>query len=79
MVNAVSPVIDLDCLEQARQRNKKRTALIQGAGLLGLYASVLFREAGFQTVYCSDLHHDRLDVLAKFGALPIKLGTNMKF
>jgi threonine dehydrogenase-like Zn-dependent dehydrogenase len=47
---------------------------VQGAGLLGLYASILFKEAGYKEIFCSDIHHDRLDMAAKFGALPIKLG-----
>ena len=47
---------------------------LQGAGLLGLYASILFKEAGYKEIFCSDIHHDRLDMAAKFGALPIKLG-----
>ena len=75
MVNAVSPVVDLNCLEKERKTNGKKTALIQGAGLLGLYASILFKEAGYKEIFCSDIHHDRLDMAAKFGALPIKLGS----
>ena len=47
---------------------------LQGAGLLGLYASILFKEAGYNEIFCSDIHHDRLDMAAKFGAIPIKLG-----
>ena len=59
----------------SKVESKLLSCCVQGAGLLGLYASILFKEAGYKEIFCSDIHHDRLDMAAKFGALPIKLGS----
>ncbi|XP_065175166.1 D-altritol 5-dehydrogenase-like [Sycon ciliatum] len=52
-----------------------RTALVQGAGLLGVYGVALLKDRGFATVYCSDVHQGRLETVQKFGATPILSGA----
>jgi putative phosphonate catabolism associated alcohol dehydrogenase len=47
------------------------TALVQGAGLLGLYGCALLGEFGWKRVLVTDLNADRLAVAGRFGAEPI--------
>jgi len=51
--------------------SRDRTALVQGAGLLGIYACALLKTRGFQTVFCSDVNPLRLNLAEKFGAHPL--------
>lgn len=46
-------------------------ALVQGAGMLGMYASALLRESGFSKVFCIDVNRIRLTRVAEFGATPV--------
>jgi putative phosphonate catabolism associated alcohol dehydrogenase len=48
-----------------------RTALVQGAGLLGLYGGMLLRKRGWQRVLISDPAATRREVAARFGLEPI--------
>ncbi|XP_042235315.1 5-exo-hydroxycamphor dehydrogenase-like [Homarus americanus] len=43
-------------------------ALVQGAGMLGVYCIALLREAGYAKVYCVDPNRTRLAKAAEFGA-----------
>ena len=45
--------------------------LIQGAGLLGLYACALLRERGVEHVFCVDIQEQRLAQIERFGGIPI--------
>jgi putative phosphonate catabolism associated alcohol dehydrogenase len=47
------------------------TVLIQGAGLLGIYAALILKQRGTSTVYIRDPMRKRLDTAAKFGATPV--------
>ena len=47
------------------------SALVQGAGLLGLYACAVLRARGVTRVFCSDAEPERLDLLPAFGAIPL--------
>lgn len=49
-----------------------RTALVQGGGLLGLYACALLRERGVERVFCSDVSETRLALVAEFGGIPVR-------
>jgi putative phosphonate catabolism associated alcohol dehydrogenase len=60
-VNAVSRI----------QRDQCRTALVQGAGLVGLYTCALLRERGVERVFCVDVDADRLAMAERFGAVPV--------
>ncbi|KAK2182527.1 hypothetical protein NP493_352g06042 [Ridgeia piscesae] len=62
MVNAVSS-IPQNC----------RKALVQGAGLLGLFGCVLLKERGFLNVYVTDVNEARLQHVSKFGGLAFNL------
>lgn len=46
-------------------------ALVQGAGMLGMYASALLRELGFSKVLCVDVNRLRLTRVVEFGATPV--------
>jgi putative phosphonate catabolism associated alcohol dehydrogenase len=48
--------------------------LIQGSGLLGVYASMWLQCRGVREIYCQDLSGDRLATMARFGAVPWPLG-----
>ena len=49
-----------------------RTALVQGAGLLGIYATLILKQKlGTSTVYIRDTMPKRLETAAKFGASPV--------
>jgi putative phosphonate catabolism associated alcohol dehydrogenase len=61
VINAVS-LLPIPC----------RSVLIQGAGLLGLYACALLIERGVERVYCMDRSDQRRQHSAKFGATPIE-------
>ena len=47
------------------------TALIQGSGLLGLYACAWLRHQGVRTVYCADMQPQRLALVEEFGGIPV--------
>ena len=45
---------------------------LQGAGLLGVYASVICRnELVVDDVYCTDTNTTRLNAVKRFGAIPV--------
>jgi putative phosphonate catabolism associated alcohol dehydrogenase len=48
-----------------------RTVLVQGAGLLGLYACAVFRERGAEAVFCIDIDEQRLLRVTDFGGIPL--------
>ncbi len=60
MVSAIAR-LPLDC----------RTVVIQGAGLLGIYACAFLRAAGVQTIFCVDVQEARLAQIARFGGTPV--------
>lgn len=45
--------------------------LVQGGGLLGIYACAWLRHHGVSEVYCCDLSAERLALVAEFGGIPI--------
>ncbi|KAK3733252.1 hypothetical protein QZH41_011094 [Actinostola sp. cb2023] len=73
MVYATAGVIEMLSLDKECKRVK--TALIQGAGLLGVYGCALLHEAGYK-VYCSDVNPERLEMVSKFGAIPVLPGES---
>ncbi len=48
-----------------------RTALVQGGGLLGVYASALLKQRGVKKVFCCDLSAARLSLVPDFGGIPL--------
>ncbi|XP_013399460.1 uncharacterized protein LOC106165699 isoform X1 [Lingula anatina] len=61
MVNAVHAI------EESKHNN---IAVVQGAGLLGLYGTALLKECGYRKVYCTDISEDRLKLVTHFGGIP---------
>ncbi|WAC18731.1 zinc-binding dehydrogenase [Luteolibacter sp. SL250] len=49
-------------------------ALVQGSGLLGLYACAWLRAKGVSTVYCADMEPRRLALVEEFGGIPVLAG-----
>jgi len=52
-------------------------ALVQGGGLLGIYACAWLRHRGVREVICTDLSPQRLALVAEFGGTPVPHGTKM--
>lgn len=50
------------------------SALVQGGGLLGIYACAWLRHRGVQNVFCTDLSPQRLELVAEFGGTPLQPG-----
>ncbi|KAI0215968.1 hypothetical protein LSAT2_031969 [Lamellibrachia satsuma] len=50
-----------------------RKALVQGAGLLGLFGCVLLKERGFLNIYVTDVQEARLQHVSQFGGLAFHL------
>lgn len=51
--------------------------LIQGAGLLGIYAAAWLKQQGVTEISCVDLLSERLAAIARFGATPISAGQSL--
>lgn len=52
-------------------------ALVQGGGLLGIYACAWLRHRGVSEVYCTDLSPQRLALVAEFGGIPLAPGSSI--
>lgn len=50
-------------------------ALVQGGGLLGIYACAWLRHLGLEEVYCTDLCPQRLTLVKEFGGIPVDTGS----
>ncbi len=60
MVNAVS-----------QTTTKPKKAVVQGGGLLGVYACGLLRELGVSQIYCLEVNEQRFQIIKDFGAIPV--------
>jgi D-arabinose 1-dehydrogenase-like Zn-dependent alcohol dehydrogenase len=49
-----------------------RTALVQGGGLLGIYAVAWLKALGVEKVFCADLSAERLASVEAFGGIPLQ-------
>lgn len=52
-----------------------RTALVQGGGLLGVYACAMLSRSGLEAVFCCDVSEQRLALVAEFGGIPLPAGA----
>lgn len=52
-------------------------ALVQGGGLLGIYACAWLRYRGVRDVYCTDISPQRLALVTEFGGRPVEAGETM--
>jgi putative phosphonate catabolism associated alcohol dehydrogenase len=48
-----------------------RAVVIQGAGLLGLYACAILNERGVNHIFCVDIQERRLELVTQFGGIAI--------
>lgn len=53
------------------------SALVQGGGLLGLYACAWLRHQGVRHVFCTDVSATRLALVARFGGTPVLAGPDL--
>lgn len=60
MVNAVS-----------QTASKPKRAVVQGGGLLGVYACGLLKEMGVSQIYCLEVNESRFQIIKDFGAIPV--------
>lgn len=60
MVNAISQL-----------NVKPKKVIIQGGGLLGVYACGLLKEAGVSQIYCLEINEKRFQLIKDFGAIPV--------
>lgn len=51
-------------------------ALVQGAGLLGIYACAWLRHRGVREVYCTDVSPERLAIASLFGGIAVTPGES---
>ncbi|XP_072051199.1 L-threonine 3-dehydrogenase-like [Amphiura filiformis] len=70
MVNAVYSI--------THEHVENKVALVQGAGLLGIFGCTLLHEAGYEKVYCADVNVDKLKLISRFGAIPLVSGMSGK-
>jgi threonine dehydrogenase-like Zn-dependent dehydrogenase len=54
------------------------TALVVGAGPIGLLTIQALHLRGFNTIYCADLNPERLAMAEMLGALPVQLSDNFR-
>ncbi|MEQ9287842.1 MAG: zinc-binding dehydrogenase [Cyclobacteriaceae bacterium] len=55
----------------AQMRKTPKTAVIQGGGLLGIYACGLLAEMGVEKVFCLEVNKERFDLIEGFGAIAV--------
>lgn len=60
MVNAIS-----------HTTTKPKKVVIQGGGLLGVYACGLLKEMGVAQIYCLEVNENRFQIIKDFGAIPV--------
>lgn len=66
----------VNCLDMGRlpRYGSNRSAVVQGAGLLGIYAVAwLKKKVGMDSVFCLDVHEERLKTAEQFGAIPLQV------
>jgi len=60
MVNAVS-----------QTTTKPKRVVVQGGGLLGVYACGILKEMGVVQIYCLEVNESRFQIIKEFGAIPV--------
>jgi len=54
------------------------TALVVGAGPIGLLVIQALQQRGFENIYCADLNAERLSMAESLGAVPAELGDQFR-
>jgi threonine dehydrogenase-like Zn-dependent dehydrogenase len=62
----------------ARMLRPSQSALVVGAGPIGLLAIQALQIRGFSTIYCADLNAERLSMAEALGALPVHLDNSFR-
>jgi len=65
-----------NCLDMGRlpRYGSNKSAVVQGAGLLGIYAVAwLKKRVGMDSVFCLDVQPERLKTAERFGAIPMQV------
>jgi len=69
---ALATVVNSLDLGRLPRYGSNKSAVVQGAGLLGIYAIAwLKRRVGMDTIFCLDVHPERLKTAERFGATPL--------
>lgn len=69
---ALATVVNSLDLGRLPRYGSNRSAVVQGAGLLGIYAVAWLRQrVGMESVFCFDVHRERLKTAERFGAIPM--------
>ena len=55
----------------AQRTNDLQKVVIQGGGLLGLYACGLLKEMGVSQIFCLEIAEERFQLIEAFGAIPV--------
>ncbi len=65
-------------IHAARMVQPAQSALVVGAGPIGLLVIQALQHRGFSIIYCADLNAERLSMAEALGALPIYLDDNFR-
>lgn len=69
---ALATVVNSLDMGRLPRYGSNKSAVVQGAGLLGIYAIAWLRKrVGMNTVFCLDVHPERLKTAERFGAIPL--------
>merc|ERR1719336_2739481 len=69
---ALATVVNSLDLGRLPRYGSNKSAVVQGAGLLGIYAIAWLRkQVGMDTVFCLDMSPERLKTAEQFGAIPL--------
>lgn len=79
IVNALEASLPQSCdTSRTAASSVPKTALIQGGGLLGLYACAWLSYSGVERIFCTDLSPDRLALVPEFGGIAVPADSAMK-
>lgn len=69
---ALATVVNALDMGRLPRFGSNNSAVVQGAGLLGIYAVAWLRKrVGMEKVFCFDVHPERLKTAERFGAIPM--------
>ena len=61
------------CNAVSRMPSTIKSAVVQGAGMLGLYACAYLKDMGVEHVFCTDINTERLGLVTEFGGIPLDI------
>lgn len=78
IVNALESCVQPAGTNETAISRLPKTALVQGGGLLGLYACAWLHHSGVERVFCADLSPDRLALVPEFGGIALPTDASLK-